>query len=231
MPFFNIHTNALTINYIMKQNKNEATEIQVITVGETTFPVEVRNGRIAVNLTAMGKLYGKQKQPSNWLRTDEAQRYLDALAKLQKCGLADLVEVKNGGTPGLNGTWCYDRRIAVRYAQFLDEYLSIQVDTLLVDAMEGRKFIVSTTQFEGNQYVSLEDFCKAHSLSPNVFYAYKAHYPYEYIWTGGTWRMSTRLCRYIELQQVLNQDKQNMYDYKKAIDSKQAVLDFQPWED
>lgn len=215
----------------MKQNKNEATEIQVIKVGGTTFPVEVRNSRIAVNLTAMGKRYGETKSPGQWLRTDESQRYLHILSKLQKCTSADLLEVRKGGIPENQGTWCYDRRIAVRYAQFCDEYLAIQVDTLLVDAMEGRKFIVSTTQFEGNQYVSLEDFCKAHSLSPNVFYAYKAHYPYEYIWTGGTWRMSTRLCRYIELQQVLNQDKQNMYDYKKAIDSQQTMLDFKPWEE
>ena len=129
----------------MRQNNGKPAELQVITVGETVFPVEVRNGRIAVNLTALGKRYGKQKQPSNWLRTDEAQRYLCTIAKLQKCGLADLVEVRNGGTPGLNGTWCYDRRIAVRYAQFCDEYLSIQMDTLSVDAMEGRKFIVGTT--------------------------------------------------------------------------------------
>lgn len=122
----------------MKTEKEKTTELQVIAVGETTFPVEVRNGRMAINLTAMGKLYGKQKQPYNWLRTDEAQRYLDALSKLQKCGLADLLEVRNGGTPGLNGTWCYDRRIAVRYAQFLDESLAIQVDTLLVDVL-GKK--------------------------------------------------------------------------------------------
>lgn len=208
--------------------------MQVITVGETTFPVEVRNGRIAVNLTAMGKRYGRQKQPSNWLRTEEAQRYLSVLADLskpQKCGLADLVEVRYGGTPGLNGTWCYDRRIAVRYAQYLDEYLAVQVDTLLVDVMEGRKFIVSTTQFDGKSFISLEDFCKAHSLSPNVFYAYKAHYPDEYIWTGRSWRMSTRLCRYIELQQVLNQGKREMYAYRKEIDSLQGKLEFKDYDE
>lgn len=215
----------------MKTEKEKTTELQVIAVGETTFPVEVRNGRMAINLTAMGKLYGKQKQPYNWLRTDEAQRYLDALSELQKCGSADLLEVRKGGEPEFQGTWCYDRRIAVRYAQFLDESLAIQVDTLLVDVLEGRKFIVSTTQFEGMQYVSMEDFCEAHHLSCNVFYAYKAHYPYEYIWTGGTWRMSVRLCRYIELQRVLNQDKQQMYDHKKAIDSKQAVLNFEEWKE
>ena len=49
----------------MKQEKEKSTELlQVITVGETTFPVEVRDGRLAVNLTAMAKLYGKL--PKDW---------------------------------------------------------------------------------------------------------------------------------------------------------------------
>ena len=48
----------------LRQNNVTSAELQVITVGKTVFPVEVRNGRIAVNLTALGKRYGKQKQPS-----------------------------------------------------------------------------------------------------------------------------------------------------------------------
>lgn len=82
----------------MKKENEKATELQVITVGETTFPVEVRNGRIAVNLTAMGKLYGKEKQPYNWLRTAQTQRYLAAFPEPHICGSADLVEVRKGGT-------------------------------------------------------------------------------------------------------------------------------------
>ncbi len=211
----------------MRKNNGKPAELQVITVGKTVFPIEVRNGRIAVNLTALGRRYGETKSPGQWLRTDEAQRYLRAFAKMQKCTSADLLEVRKGGIPGNQGTWCYDRRIAVRYAQFCDEWLSIQVDTLLVDAMEGRKFIMGTTLFEGTRYVSLEDFCKVHSLSTGVFYAYKAHYPFEYIWTGGTWRMSERLCRYIELREVLNRDKRDMREYNKRIASAvEAELEF-----
>lgn len=210
----------------MNKEKETATELQMLTVDQTTFPVEVRTGRVAVNLTAMGKLYGKQKQPSNWLRTDEAQQYLDAIAKPQKCGSADLVEVRKGGAPENQGTWCYDRRIAVRYAQWLDVHLAIAVDDLLVDLMEGRKFIAETTRFEDRQFVSLEDFCKIYKLSPNAFYSYKAHYPYEYIWTGGSWRMSTRLCHYIELKYQLHQNKQSMYQYKIDVDARQGILEF-----
>ncbi len=251
----------------MKQENENTTELQVITVGKTTFPVEVRDGRLAVNLTAMAKPYGKR--PDDWLKTKEAQRYLLAIATAKRGKIlladsqevteslpvtkkivtadyqkltedllvtkkiltADLVEVRQGGSSDNQGTWVYDRRIATRFAQWLDVYLAIAVDALLVDLMEGRKFIAETTRFEDRQFVSLEDFCKIYKLSPNAFYSYKAHYPYEYIWTGGSWRMSTRLCHYIELRYQLNHNKQSMYQYKIDIDKQQGVLDFKLWED
>lgn len=213
----------------MKQENENATELQVITVGKTTFPVEVRDGRLAVNLTAMAKPYGKL--PKDWADTQKAQRYLSIISKRGKILLADLLEVRQGGYPGNAGTWAYDRRIATRFAQWLDEELEVAVDDLLVDIMEGRKFIAETTRFENRQFVSLEDFCKIYKLSPNAFYSYKAHYPYEYIWTGGSWRMSTRLCHYIELRHQLNHNKQSMYQYKIDIDKQQGVLDFKSWED
>ena len=213
------------INYVMKQENENTTELQVITVGKTTFPVEVRDGRLAVNLTAMAKPYGKR--PDDWLKT----KLTEDLLVTKKILTADLVEVRQGGSSDNQGTWVYDRRIATRFAQWLDVYLAIAVDALLVDLMEGRKFIAETTRFEDRQFVSLEDFCKIYKLSPNAFYSYKAHYPYEYIWTGGSWRMSTRLCHYIELRYQLNHNKQSMYQYKIDIDKQQGVLDFKLWED
>lgn len=212
----------------MKQEKEKSTELlQVITVGETTFPVEVRDGRLAVNLTAMAKLYGKL--PKDWLKTKEAQCYLQAVSVTKKIKATDLVEIRQGGIPQMQGTWVYDRCIAVRFAQWLDEYLAIAVDVLLIDLMEGRKFIAETTQFENRQFVSLEDFCKTYRLSPNVFYSYKAHYPYEYIWTGGSWHMNKRLCRYIELKNQLNQNKHAMYQCKIDVGNQQRESDFKEW--
>lgn len=213
----------------MKKENETAAELQVITVGKTTFPVEVRNGRLAVNLTAMAKPYGKLSK--DWFSTESTQRYLQVISVRTKILTADLVEVRQGGSPQLQGTWVYDRRIAVRFAQWVDEELAIDVDTLLVDVLEGRKIILNTTPFEDRRFVSLEDFCAVYKLSPNAFYSYKAHYPYEYIWTGGSWRMSTRLCHYIELRHQLNHNKQSMYQYKIDIDKQQGTLDFKSWED
>lgn len=213
----------------MDKNNETSTELQVITVGKTTFPVEMRNGRLAVNLTAMAKPYGKL--PKDWINTQKAQRYLSIISQKEKILLADLLEVRKGGDPGNAGTWVYNRYIAVRFAQWLDEELEVEVDTLLVDILEGRKIIANVTPFENKQFVSLEDFCAVYKLSPNAFYSYKAHYPYEYIWTGGSWRMSTRLCHYIELRHQLNHNKQAMYQYKIDIDNQQGLLDFKSWED
>ena len=210
----------------MKTEKEKAAGLQMITVDQTTFPVEVRNGRLAINLTVMGKKYGKQKQPSNWLRTDEARRYLDALSKLQKCGLADLVEVRNGGIPGLNGTWCYDRRIAVRYAQFLDEILAIKVDTLLIDMLEGRKYVANAKIFEGEQYVSQADFCRIYQVSSHSFFAYKGHFNHEFLHWKGTWFVSTAVCRRLEYLREANYERESMICRAENIKKLQLELPF-----
>ena len=63
---------------------------------------------------------------------------------MQKCNLADLIEVRNGGVPGTNGTWCRDYRIALRFAQWLSPEFSIKVDeAILGDSrnLEGDLFL------------------------------------------------------------------------------------------
>ena len=56
---------------------------------------------------------------------------MSELVKDQKSPLADLVEVRKGGTPELAGTWVTDYRIAMRFAQWLDPKFSIMVDELI----------------------------------------------------------------------------------------------------
>ena len=56
---------------------------------EVTFS----NGEnVMVNATQMAKAFGKQ--PIYWLRTEQAQRMIDAIARLQKCSVADLQVVR-----------------------------------------------------------------------------------------------------------------------------------------
>lgn len=115
-----------------KNNFDGAGSLELVKVNGSCFVAEVVKGNARVNLTQMAKPFGESCRPSKWLRTDEAQRYIAAIARDQKCPLADLVEVRNGGVPGTNGTWCRDYRIALRFAQWLSPEFSIKVDEAIL---------------------------------------------------------------------------------------------------
>lgn len=104
-------------------------EMQVVHLNNHHFAVEERNGNMSFNLTQMAKPFGKA--PKDWRKTDQAKEYLEELTKGHKIPLADLVEVRKGGTPELAGTWATDYRIAMRFAQWLDPKFSIMVDELI----------------------------------------------------------------------------------------------------
>ena len=124
----------------MKKNLNEkAVRLELVKVNQSRFSAEVLSGNARVNLTQMAQPFGKSCKPTFWLRTEEAQRYLQAIARLQKCNLADLIEVRNGGVPGTNGTWCRDYRIALRFAQWLSPEFSIKVDEAILGLLTASR--------------------------------------------------------------------------------------------
>ena len=74
---------------------------------EVTFS----NGdNVMVNATQMAKAFGTK--PADWLRNEQAQRMINAIAVSQKCDTADLVVVKQGGT------WMHED-VALVFAQWL----------------------------------------------------------------------------------------------------------------
>ena len=124
----------------MKKNLNEkAVRLELVKVNQSRFSADVLSGNSRVNLTHMAQPFGKSCKPTFWLRTEEAQRYLQAIARLQKCNLADLIEVRNGGVPGTNGTWCRDYRIALRFAQWLSPEFSIKVDEAILGLLTASR--------------------------------------------------------------------------------------------
>ncbi len=116
-------------------NKNEAPRLEMVKVNHCSFAAEVLQGNVHVNLTQMAKPFGKT--PKDWLRTAEAQDYLEAVSVRLKCLTAELVEIRQGGAPGLQGTWCNDRRIALRFAQWLSADFSVVVDEILLRLIYG----------------------------------------------------------------------------------------------
>lgn len=131
------------LNNIMYQNRQDkAVRLEMVEIDHSRFAAEILRGNARVNLTQMAKPFGKRV--ADWLRTDESKEYLSMIAKAQKCVLADLVEVRHGGTPGTNGTWCNDYRIAMRFAQWLSPRFSVAVDEMLIRLMLGEAVLAES---------------------------------------------------------------------------------------
>ena len=80
------------------------------------YPItfENKNGKMMVNATQMAKAFGKK--PSDWLRTEQANRIINAVSASQKSEPTDLVVVVNGGDD--YGTWMHED-VAIPFAQWL----------------------------------------------------------------------------------------------------------------
>ena len=159
---------APSLNPKIMKRKNE---LQLVEIDHRKFAVEERNGNISFNLTQMAKPFGDHKKPSKWLRHTPAKDYLLELSKGLKSPLADLLEVRKGGTPEMAGTWANDYRIAIRFAQWLDVKFSIAVDELVYkiltkQAMVTEPFMGVTPLVIGHKaYYYYLDVLKALKLS------------------------------------------------------------------
>ena len=109
--------------------ENREKQLQVVEAGSNLFAIEIKDGNIRFNLTEMGRKFGTR--PVLWLRTEESKRYIECLSKVQKCTLADLVEVIHGGSAHNHGTWANDYRITLEFARWLDPMFSIRVNELV----------------------------------------------------------------------------------------------------
>ena len=110
----------------------------MVKVNGWRFAAEVLEGNARINLTQMSQPFGRSCRPGNWLKTDEAQRYLHAISVATKIATADLLEVRQGGDPLEQGTWCRDYRIALRFAQWLSPEFSIKVDEVILGLLMRR---------------------------------------------------------------------------------------------
>ena len=83
-----------------------------------------------VNATEMAKPFNKQ--PKDFLRTQQAVDYCEALSRRLKCLPTDLLVVKNGGEN--NGTWM-QQKLALRFAQWLSPDFSVWVDGMIEELL------------------------------------------------------------------------------------------------
>lgn len=107
----------------------------MVEIDHQRVATELLTSNVGVNMTHLARKFGKR--PDTWLKTQESKDYIQDVAIALKSDLADLVKVRYGGIPGTNGTWCFDRTIAVRFAQWLSPKFSIAVDMVLVKLLLG----------------------------------------------------------------------------------------------
>lgn len=75
------------------------------------------NSKVMINATQMAKPFGKTCK--DWLRTEQAQRMIAAIAERRKCHSADLVLITQGGNNKIDqGTWMHED-VALVFAQWL----------------------------------------------------------------------------------------------------------------
>lgn len=109
--------------------------LEMVEIDHNRFAAEILKGNARINMTQMAKPFGKR--PADWLKYEEAKEYISAIAVVRNIVTADLIEVRQGGTPEMQGTWCNDRRIALRFAQWLSPEFSVAVDDALMRLMLG----------------------------------------------------------------------------------------------
>ena len=142
---------------------------EMVEIDRNRFAVEILRGNARINLTQMARPFGKR--PADWLKRDEAKEYISAISVMTNVVTADLLEVRQGGTPEMQGTWCNDRRIALRFAQWLDPRFSIVVDEVLMRLMMGEAVYaeplngVEPIVSEGKAWYNYRDVMESFGLS------------------------------------------------------------------
>lgn len=225
----------------MTDNKNL---IKLIKIDGNEVAVE-RQGinNCMVSLTDMAKPYGKK--PNDWLKIKSTQEYLEVAKEMMVQTTSNIFDVpqpiiiRNGGAE-INGTWCTDYHVALRFAQWLDPVFAWKLDDAIIKLLTGRnvgtlanarlmplpKFRDGFQKLEAvlRRYTSLNDLktvAKEHSVT--------LHHVKDVL--KGNKTSNPVLQSIIDIAKV-NHDKGIVFpDWrirKKSVDFNQALIDFEP---
>lgn len=193
-------------------NKNtKAPNLQMVEIDHNKFAVELLNGNVNVNMTQMAKKYGKRV--AHWLELEESKTYVDLLAMSVKTVTADLLEVRQGGIPGNQGTWAKDRRIALRFAQWLDPVFAIHVDTLLLKLLTKQSVVVDPINgvwpmmHEGKPWYNYLDILQSYNFSrrSGQVNQRRQRFPQHFIKLYNQSFVTPEFCGYIKTRQQIIQ--------------------------
>lgn len=119
---------------MIKKNENKNLSIQRYEYNGDSLVYELVNGDMMINATQMAKKFGKRTR--DFLKIKETKEYMNALSSSLSTEAtipvsAHIVQVRRGNfTEDEQGTWMH-RKLAIRFAQWLDPYFAVAVDTVI----------------------------------------------------------------------------------------------------
>ncbi len=89
---------------------------------------------LMLNATIIAKRFNKQ--PRDWLKTQETKNYLDAFARKNICPQnCELVTIQQGGNPKEQGTWIHQKLI-VAFARWLSSDFAVWCDMTIEEILK-----------------------------------------------------------------------------------------------
>ncbi len=121
-----------------------------------------KSNGVMVNATEMAKPFGKQ--PSDWLKTEQAQRMINAIAETKKSGSVEnqlVVTYKGGNNLTKQGTWMHED-LAIEFARWLSPKFAIWCNDRIKELTKYSFSLDQLSHIEknGNVYFRLSDIAR-----------------------------------------------------------------------
>lgn len=202
--------------------KNGNSLIELARVDGNMVPFERHGNNVWVNLTEMGRPFGKHV--NDWLRQKSTREYLLVARNMlvhehsvschvvrngnSRFGQSDSpvpepIIIRKGGIPGEQGTWCTDYRIAMQFARWLSLEFAWLVDNLLQRIVNGERVLGDdgVLLLNGRRWIGEAVYCRLTGRTRNSFNGYYGNYPLAFVLYEGL--------RYMDLEFFHNREQKD----------------------
>lgn len=97
-------------------------------------------GKAFFNATVAAKAF--DKQPSDWLRTQDTKDYVEAVRNFYGTEQDQLVIVRQGGEPNEQGTWLHPK-LAIQFARWLHPEFAVWCDMQIEEILRGNRGVAA----------------------------------------------------------------------------------------
>lgn len=197
--------------------------LQVLKYQRNAIAFDFGTDSTMINATQMAQAFGKRA--SDWLKTQQAQNYINAYSKATKIVLTELQNVRNGGSD--NGTWFHED-IALEFARWLSPEFSIwcnlQIKRQLKQA--NSMFAIPRNTLAGIETIIIGEktlvpyavFLKSIGIkSGGSAYERRAIYPDQFLKVSGTLYISIELAELIHANRMI-------FNKRKAVKKLEPIL-------